>query len=136
MPQEFRVLVDERLAWLRETVSGQDPIRIAEVLGQVFGRSRAREAWGDAASAGRDLAQEKRLLGEMVAGNIQRIGYIGSGRKKMEAIAELLTRWVSLGVPQVQIVTGAAALTVFALVLHQVHDGFDGASELVAGQDT
>lgn len=132
MPEDFRLLVDERLAWLKETVSGQDPARIAEVLGQVLGRSQAQEAWGDAESDGRDLTQEERLLAETVAGHLGRIGFIGSGRKKMESIAGMLTAWVSLAVPQVQIVTGAAALTVFAFILSQVHDGFDDIKRLAA----
>lgn len=132
MPDAFKDLVDQHLAWLKETVSEKMPSRIAEVLGQALGREDTEAAWRDAAADGRDLAEMKEQLDDTVAGHLLRIGYVGSGRKRVDSIAGMLTAWVSVTVPQVQIVVGAAALTIFAFVLYQVYDGFNDVERLAS----
>jgi len=131
VPEPLRAIVDEQLDKIREVVAAKIPAAVAELIGYLLDRQSCETAWRKAQEAEKDLTAAKANLDQTVADELTRIGYVATGREKIDAIAAQITVWIGLAAPQVKIVVGAAALVVVVFVLYQVDEGFDQVKALV-----
>lgn len=129
LPESFREWFDEQLDSLKEKVSSKILSQIADTLAG-YGRIEAEKEWDSAAGEGRDLSRAKDQLGNTSGARISMIGYISTGREKVDSIAGMLTTAVGVAAPQVGIIVGSAVIVIFAFVVFQTAAGFGDVGNL------
>lgn len=129
LPESFREWFDEQLDSLKEKVSSKVLSQIANTLAG-YGRNDAEKEWDKASKMGRDLSRAQDRLDETSGAHISMIGYVSTGREKVDSIAGMLTTAVGVAAPQVGIIVGSAVVVIFAFVVFQTVAGFGDVGNL------
>lgn len=133
LPAALRQRVDDAWERLREQLAANIPSWVGNVVGGLFGRPEAEAAWATAAAdPARDLSAAIAALGTSIDGEVRRIGWITSGRKKIDGVGSKVIGVANAAAPVARIAFGAAALLVFGFVVWQVFDGCNDIEALVA----
>lgn len=133
LPEQFRKTFDDKVKDIKDKISEGAEDLLGDVLGKIWGRDSAEEAWGTALQTKVDLTDAESRLPTVISGQITRIGYVSRTRKGVKTVSSILTSiaaGLGLGL-DIQIILAALALVLVGVVCAQLWDGFNDIEDLV-----
>lgn len=132
VPEQFRDQFDEKLKSLTDKIKDGVPGLVGQVLGHLLGRPPAEEAWRAAIEQRHDMTEPKKSLETVIAGQLQRIGWVSSARTAAATAVGIIKTFLAAAGPAVQIGVGAVAVVIVLFVCFEEWDGFNDIERLAA----
>lgn len=131
VPEKFRKQFDEKLEDLKKGLLDEVGDVLTNTVGFVFGRRDVEFAWQKAIDDGVDMTNLLPRVGSIIDAHTHRIGQISRLRTAATTVAALITAVAAAAAAHVQVIIGALALLVLAVVGYQMWDGFNDVQSLI-----
>lgn len=131
LPDALADKVDALVATVQERLEAGAGDLGGQLYGRLLGRSRAEEAWAQAAANGADLGEAEGALAGVTSSHTGRVAWVTKGRQLIDNYDAVVAGALAAAGPSVKLGYAALVAAVLGFVALQVWDGFGDIADLV-----